>query len=1017
MTGQVSAERHHEVDEFLDESPFRSSLRSVLIVDLAALSLWTAWAHPGPGGISRLALVAVWSIPALWNLLSRPVLRKLAVRRIVADKRKSAFLVLCVATVTTLLTLSTTLADSVSRSPRSIVDQQLGSVDEMILAATPELRLAAQTRLDQVLNERSQTVNDLSLLVRAQLGLVVSETIMRNDGRSASRIEQRVHVLEMDVVTAAAFGDDPQATGLANRTNPGPGKIFLGPFTASALRAQVGDSVSITDPVAGDQSFVVEAILPRRGFGVLPLDGTSTSNIAVVGTGALTTLATPPTLRYVIAIANRTGSKASTAVTERLEQAFAASEPDSANNTGALPSINVSVDNVKAQILQVSVARSQPVARLLKTLTLLLSLGAGMLLVTLFYGLAVTRTSEIAALRSVGLRRRDAVSAFGIEGWIYAAAGSLIGAAAGVVAGAAVFFAAEPANGFVTLVNAPELRSVWIGLACGFVLSGTAVAASMLLTTRGPIQRSFGVSGEATPVPGRLSNLGAAGFGAIAVVGAMLMLRSLDSKGSFSFLGGLLLVVSGCAPFLRRASAAGRDRAHLARLVGPLAVLSTGLIIGVPLLAPSWFRHSGVGTTVLYAVALLLAATLVATASAPYVRIPKLSRMPTAAGRTRAANVVANAAPRVAPKRDALLRATTASLVMVLTAIGFVRVSLREEIYDRTSSVRAGWDTVVSAPDQRTLPSLVGKIGTLGKVATVASLDVEVANARGDVVRVAATRIGSDYVTRRPATLVSRVPGLASDAAVYDSVFNGDGFVIVDETMFVDGGTRLRTVEAGEKLYLRDLRTGNTQSVSVSGVARSLPGLGAMFVGSSTATALRGGPVVPERILVGLDNPHSSGRRALAAAVDMPGVSVDGLADLADDDFAVAHSVLRSLGSLMWLGGLLAVGVLSVVMVRSARDRKQDWRALRSLGMSSEEIRRIGSSEALVLLIPAVVVGWLCGVVVAWHLVWTGALGVDAARPFSVLSVFGAISVVVVPFVAVSRGLRAAMKNDSPLRR
>ena len=67
MTGQVSAERHHEVDEFLDESPFRSSLRSVLVVDLAALSLWTAWAHPGPGGISRLALVAVWSIPALWT--------------------------------------------------------------------------------------------------------------------------------------------------------------------------------------------------------------------------------------------------------------------------------------------------------------------------------------------------------------------------------------------------------------------------------------------------------------------------------------------------------------------------------------------------------------------------------------------------------------------------------------------------------------------------------------------------------------------------------------------------------------------------------------------------------------------------------------------------------------------------------------------------------------------------------------------------------------------------------------
>ena len=189
MAEQVSAAHDSESEEFLDESPFRSSLRTVLLVDLAALSVWTAWVHPGFNGLSRLALVGVWSVPALWSLATRPLLRTLALRRMRRRSRESLFVVTCVLVVTALLTLSTTLADSIGRSARSAVDRRFGSIDEMVLAATPEARLDAQNRLDQTLNARSDTVNDLSLLVQGQLGFVVAEMVLR---RAASCTTNRV---------------------------------------------------------------------------------------------------------------------------------------------------------------------------------------------------------------------------------------------------------------------------------------------------------------------------------------------------------------------------------------------------------------------------------------------------------------------------------------------------------------------------------------------------------------------------------------------------------------------------------------------------------------------------------------------------------------------------------------------------------------------------------------------------------------------------------------------------------
>lgn len=1014
MAEQSSAQRSDEMDEFLDESPFRSSLRSVLVVDLALLSVWTAWAHAGPGGISRLALVIIWSIPALWNVATRPMLRKLTWRRVKRGRRQTLFLVACVGVITTLLTLTTTLSDSVSRSARAAVDTQLGSIDEMILAPNPEVRLAAQSRLDQVLSQRSDTVNDLSLLIRAQFGFVVSDTVLRNDSKTKSPIERRVHVLEMDVPAASNFGPDPQATGLANRSNPGEGKIYLGPHTAKILGLGVGDSVIVADPVAGDRSFVVEAVLPKRGFGVLPLDGSERSNIAIVRTGTLTTQITPPPLRYVIAISNENGSKSSTTVSERLERAFSSAPAQGTVDGQALPAIDVSVDNVKAEILQSAAARSEPVNRLLKTLALLFSIGAALLLITLFFGLALDRVSEVGALRSVGLRRRDAISAFGLEGWYYAAVGSTIGAVAGVLAAVIALRSAGPQTGIVTVQLGPELRALWIALACGFVLSGSAIATSMFLVTRGTIQRAFWPASDVTETPA-LSKPATVGFGVIALFGAMTMLRSLDSRGSFGFLGGALLLVSGALPFVRRMRVfqSGSLAPRRSRVAIALGVMV--LSIGLPIAIPGWFRHTGVGTTLLYASVLLAVGSFLASSVTPRFVVPSRGANSTAGGR-RAAKTVANASPSLVPNRDLLLRATTAALVMALTTISCLRVGINNELADRTKAAIGGWQMMVSTADPADLASVAQAIVDTADAAPVSSLDVEVTNEAGRAVRVRATQIGPDYFTRASTKLTARADGLADDAAVYQTLSAEVGSVIVDRSLFVDGGTRLHSVTVGTKLFVRDLRSGRTQTLNVIGVSRSLVGLGHLLLGLPTASSLRGSVFAPDRILLAAKGSTAASQNRLKAAVTLPNVSLQDFSDIARGEFSEAITVLNALGWLMWLGGLLVVGALSVLMIRAASERKRDWAVLRSLGMSSYDTRRIAVSECLQLLAPAVLVGLAVGLVAAWHLVWAGSLGVDPALPFSVLSIVGALTVVIVPLVAVNQYLKRALANDAPMR-
>lgn len=1026
MTDQQSAQRPDE--DVLDESPFRSSLRTVLLVDLALLSVWAAWSHPGVDGVGRLLLVGVWSLPALWTLTTNPVLRKLAIRRMRRRPQESWFIVICVAVITTLLTLTTSLSDSIVRSSRTAVDTTFGSVDELLEAPSPADRLEAQSRLNEALAAKSDTVNDLSLLVRGQLGLVSADMVFRAGGHGSNGapsdgttvpplLERSVHVMELNVDAARRFGIDPLATGLAGRTNLAPGRVFLGPYAAEALRAEAGSTVSMIGSGGEEQQLRVEAVLPRRGFGVLPLDGADFSRVAIVPVGTLTTMISPPPLRYVIAISNRDGSKSTDAVVEHLERTFSGVAAVDAPDGQARPTVNVFIDNVKTQILAKASARTQPLGRLLRTTVWLLGLGAGVLLLALFFSLAAIRNAEIGALRSVGLRRRDAVSAFGLEGWMYAIVGSLAGTGGGAVAATLVLRRSFGTVGVATASSVPKPESLLIGMASGFVLTCVAIALSLFVTTQGTVhgtvrnlQRSADLSERLART---LSTLGAA-----ALIGLFLCWRSTHDRGSFAFLLGLLMLVTAASFAWRELALSRRTVPTVLSRPRRIAIVAAGLIAltVLPSTSSLWFRHTGTGTWVSYALCFVVLGTALQAVLPPHLNISANKK--SSEGARRAAKTLANAQPGFGARRDRLIRAATTSLVMALTVVGFLYAGLVSEASTRARASKGGWDYVAQTAEPTDSSRLVRSLGSSAVAAPVTSFNFEVRGNDGRNVRVDGLGVTRAYLSRQPTVLSKRSKGIASASDAFNRLISESGTAIVDQNLFVDGSTRLQRVAVGETLFLLDLRTGRTLTVTVIGLARSTGTLGGVVVGPSTAGALRGAEPIADGVLISPADPKSpNDRAAVHKALMGPDVTYRSIDNPLDERNLDGLLVRRSLRWLSLLGGMLVVGVVSVLFLHSFAERRKDWAVLRSLGMSAPAIRRLAVSESLHMLVPAVTVGWLAGVIVAWRLVWAGSLGIGAGYPFSILSVFGSLSVVVVPTVLVNRYLRRSLANDAPMRR
>jgi putative ABC transport system permease protein len=357
-----------------------------------------------------MILVALLSLPFLFVLVRKPVLRRLALRNAVRRPRETALVILGSLLGTAIMTGSFVVGDTFNASIRRTAYTQLGPVDEIVsangLAAAPVLA----SRLGRL---RDPNVDGTLALV--------STTASAASTTAPVRAAPKAQLLETDFGAARQFGDDAHATGISGPT-PGAGDAAVGSDLATALGVRAGDAIDAF-AYGVEMRLRVQRVLPKLGVaGFWPGDETASDNIFVrpgtiagmVARGTSSSAAPP---QSIVLVSNAGGVEAGARRTNAVDGVLAS----------RLDGVAASVNDRKQAVLDRAERSGQSLSRLYTSLGAFAVLAGILLLVNIFFMLADERKSELGMLRAVGLRRLSLVGAFAAEGWCYAVLSAIAG--------------------------------------------------------------------------------------------------------------------------------------------------------------------------------------------------------------------------------------------------------------------------------------------------------------------------------------------------------------------------------------------------------------------------------------------------------------------------------------------------------------------------------------------------------------------------------------------------------------
>ena len=224
-----------------------------------------------------MPLVVVLSLPFVVILLSRPVLRRLAIRYATRRPRETMLVLLGSLLGTAIITGSFVVGDTLDASIRRSAFTQLGPMDEVVRAPTLEVAAAAEAPV------RSAGGAD----VDGVLPVGVVDAAVATPGANP-RAEPNGQVYEVDFDAARRFGGDAAATGIDGPT-PRPGETAIGADLARALGVDVGDRV-VVYAYGAETVLSVVRTLPRTGIAGLSFRQSSESPNLFVAPGTLTAL-------------------------------------------------------------------------------------------------------------------------------------------------------------------------------------------------------------------------------------------------------------------------------------------------------------------------------------------------------------------------------------------------------------------------------------------------------------------------------------------------------------------------------------------------------------------------------------------------------------------------------------------------------------------------------------------------------------------------------------------------------
>ena len=897
-----------------------------------------------------LLVALVLSLPFLYILARKPVLRRLALRNASRRPREAALVVLGSLLGAAIVTGSFVVGDTIDGSIRQVARTHLGPIDELAVVQSETAWTGLAKRLQGV---SRRDVDGVLPFASLSASVVTS-------ARGVVRSVPASQVISVDFAAARRFGGDPYATGISGPTPP-VDHAAITTDLAKKLGARVGDLVEVW-AFNRSTALFVDRVLPRRGVaGFWAGSGFASYNVLVSPEtfGVVTAPSrwphaeafAPPA--YLVAVSNRGGVEDGAKLTDTVREQLS-----------ALAGPWVQVVDVKQSTLDAADTVGKAFRDMFTGMGAFGVLAGVLLLVNLFVMLAAERKAELGMARAVGMKRAALVGAFATEGWIYALVSAVVGTIVGIALGRGIV--AASAWAFKSEHNQMELTftftgaSIGMGFAIGFVVALLTVVGTSVRVARLNIIRAI----RDLPEPGvRRVKLRWLLAGALTtLLGLFWAAQAFPEDQDMGLLLAPVMIVAGLVPLL-------------ARLLTPKTALGLGavatlvwevLVFG---LYSDSFEGSGIAVFVVQGIVLTAAAVLLV--SLLQERIGSLLRV-LRVGR-RLSLRLGLAYPLARRSRTGMTVAMYALVVFILTFITTLSFLIHRQVGPQTRNVSGGFTVLIdSSPNSPISPRAIEQLPGVRYAAGLYPAFADFTRAGGDEQSWKVTGFSSDFVNQGPPKLKDRGSYISDDEAWSDVLLH-PGLAIVDPVFLQEsGGPAAYKVHIGDTLRIADPLSGRARSIRIAAISTedSLIQNGA-FVSLATAKRLFGTRLVPSRTYVALEPgvPADEWAASVQGRYVANGAQASSLRALMDESFAMTNRMFQLFEGYLAMGLVVGVAGLAVVMVRAVRERRRQIGTLRAIGFHPRGVGTSFAIEAGFIAVEGTVLGVSLSLVTLYNIV------------------------------------------------
>ena len=918
----------------------------------------------------------------------RPALARIAVRGAARRKGETLLVILGSLLGTAIITGSFIVGDTLDASLRVSAENNLGPVDLMVVSADPETGRRASAALEDFDSGDVDGVLD----VRAAAAPVAAG---RRDERRANPSAQ---LIELDFAAAESFGGDPAATGISG-TAPSGDSVVITENLAADLQVAAGDTITAF-AYGAERDFTVAGTLPMYGLAGLdvaqdPFAREFPRNV-FVAPGLLDELApatpgpdaggggggaagggggedgTPPTQvarppRDLVLVSLEGGVydavDRTAAGTQQIEAAL-----------GDLEGADVAP--VKQDALDLAAEAGASFRELFVAIGSFAVMAGILLLVNIFVMLAEERKSELGMLRAVGLKRRDLVRVFVIEGSLYAVAAAILGALAGIGVGRVIIIVTSgifESFGELTLAFSAPLSSIVTGGLIGFLIAMATITATSLRTSRLNIIRAIRDLPEPRDKQRRrwvavVQLLGVLGFGALAAAA----IADGEPVGALA----LPALAALCL-------AALLSRWLPRRLV--ITVISIAVLVWT-IFANEVITFNGGDINVFITQGVVLSAAAVALVAQNQELVGGLVRLVGGGG-----NLVARLGLAYPLARRFRTSMTLAMYSLVVFTLVFISVlsHILGGLTDQAVADEGGgvYDILVAtsptnpvAPEELRAFEGVERVGVL----LVGQAQYRPAGA-DDFVTWGIGGVSSEFLATGAPSLREWDERFADESAAWQGVLDDPTLMIADAFFLQgDGGPPELVAGLGDVVEVRDPTTGEIVERTIAAVADAGQTFTAWMSAASAQEAVTQLAPIRSYVAVAEGADPTEVALRLQGAYIANGLSADSFRDLAEAQTRANTQFFRLMQGFLGLGLLVGIAGLGVIMIRAVRERRREIGMLRSLGFQASKVRSMFLLESGFVALEGMIIGTALSLITAYQIVANSDFFGDIRIPFSV---------------------------------